>query len=84
MADLLNELDRVALTSDLPEENLSAGDEGTILMVFREGAGSYTGPDGYTVEFKSESGGRFPGYQLAHLRPEQVRPADTPARKVSA
>ena len=84
MADLLNELDRVALTSDLPEENLSAGDEGTIVMVFREGAGSYTGPDGYTVEFKSESGGRFPNYQLVSLPPEQVRPADTPARKVSA
>jgi hypothetical protein len=83
MADLLNELDRVALTSDLPEENLSAGDEGTIMMVFREGAGSYTGPDGYTVEFKSEGEGRFPSYQLVNLSPDQVHPADTPA-KVSA
>ena len=84
MADLLGELDRVALTSDLPGENLSAGDEGTVLIVFREGAGSYTGPDGYTVEFKSEGEGRFPNYHLANLSPDQVRPADTPARKVSA
>ena len=52
MADLLNELDRVALTSDLPEENLSAGDEGTIMMVFlRQIAGQ-----GHAVQFVEQVG----------------------------
>ena len=83
MDNLLSELDRVALTEDLPEKGLSTGDEGAIMMVFREGAGGYTGPDGYSVEFATESGGRFPDYQVVNLAPGQVRlveDAKAPAR----
>jgi hypothetical protein len=86
MADLLNEMDRVVLAEDLSAEDvtvgvkkgLPAGTEGLVVDVRQHGRGGYTGPDGYTVEFRSESGGRFPNYQLVHLSPEQVRPADEP------
>ncbi|PSR03117.1 MAG: hypothetical protein BRD47_01180 [Bacteroidetes bacterium QS_8_68_28] len=84
MADLIDEHEIVVLTEEVPVEDtfggpkkdLRAGTKGTIVDV-------RTNPDGYTVEFKSESEGRFPNYHLANLSPDQVRPADTPA-KVSA
>lgn len=83
MANLINEHEIVVLTEDVPAEdtfggpkkNLRAGVEGTIVDV-------HTDPDGYTVEFQSESGGRFPNYHLASLRPDQVRKASAdPARE---
>lgn len=70
MAELLDELDRCVLTEDVPEENLSAGDLGTIVMVHRSGEGNYTGPDGYEAEFTYLNGGTR---AVASLTPEQVR-----------
>ena len=48
MSDLLNELSVVALTRDLPDERLAAGDVGTIVLVHP--------PAGYTVEFVAFDG----------------------------
>jgi hypothetical protein len=83
MSDLsIKEHEEVLLTEDLPESGLRAGDRGVVVMVHHAGEGDYTGPDGYTVEFPPppHDGVR----PIVSLSPEQVRPADTPARKVSA
>ena len=82
MSDLsIKEHEEAVLTEDLPESGLRAGDRGVVVMVHRAGEGDYTGPDGYTVEFPPSPDGVRP---IVSLSPEQVRPADTPARKVSA
>lgn len=60
----INELDAVALTVDLPEHGLEAGDVGTAVMVHGEGAAfevEFVGYDGRTVA-------------LLTLDREQVRP----------
>jgi len=41
---MISELDRVVLTTDLPEYNLKTGDIGTVVLVHQEGLG-------YEVEF---------------------------------
>lgn len=46
---MIEELDIVALTRDLPEAKLAAGDTGTVGMV-------HEGGKGYTVEFTTFSG----------------------------
>lgn len=46
---MIDELERVALTRDLPESTLRAGDVGTVVHVYRERAA-------YEVEFVSFSG----------------------------
>lgn len=46
---MITELDRVALTTDLPEYNLKTGDIGTIVLVHQEGVG-------YEVEFMTLTG----------------------------
>ena len=46
---MINELDDVILTCDLPEHGLSAGDIGTVVLVHRRAAG-------YEVEFTSLDG----------------------------
>jgi hypothetical protein len=46
---MINELDDVILTCDLPEHGLSAGDIGTVVLVHR-------GAVGYEVEFTSLDG----------------------------
>ena len=84
MSDLsIKEHEEAVLTEDLPESGLRAGDRGVVVMVHHAGEGDYTGPDGYTVEFPPPPDGS--GVRpIVSLSPEQVRPADTPARKVSA
>ncbi|MFB2981500.1 DUF4926 domain-containing protein [Microseira sp. BLCC-F43] len=37
---MIAELDRVALTTDLPEYSLRTGDIGTVVLVHKEGLGS--------------------------------------------
>jgi len=64
-------LDRFVLTEDLPDHGLKAGDLGTIVMVYVPD-GSYTGPEGYTVEFTYLTGETR---AVVDLRPDQVRPA---------
>ena len=48
----INELDPVALTTDLPEHGLKRGDVGTVVLVHGNGAGfevEFVGYDGHTV-----------------------------------
>jgi hypothetical protein len=60
---MINELDSVILTCDLPEHGLSAGDIGTIVLVHRENKG-------YEVEFVSLDGETI---AVVTLFPHQVR-----------
>lgn len=60
----INELDAVALTSDLPAHGLKTGDVGTAVLVHGEGAAfevEFVGYDGHTVA-------------LLTLERDQVRP----------
>ena len=60
---MMQELDIVALTEDIPEHDLVAGDVGTVVLVHGEGAG-------YEVEFMT-----YWGHTIAvlSLLPSQIR-----------
>jgi hypothetical protein len=60
---MLEELERVALTEDLPEHGLKAGDIGMVLHVY----GDHTG---YEVEFLTLSGELV---ALVSVYPSQIR-----------
>lgn len=60
----MRELDVVALTRDLPEENLMKNDVGTVVAVHQGGAG-------YTVEFLTPDGDTV---ALVTLSPGDLRP----------
>lgn len=60
-ADTINELDVVALTTDVPTERLVRGQVGTVVMAYE--------PDAYEVEFV-DSEGRT--YALATLKVDQL------------
>ena len=62
---MINELDDVILTCDVPEHGLSAGDIGTVVLVHRNEAG-------YEVEFTALDGETI---AVLTLLPEQVRAA---------
>ena len=62
---MIEELDDVILTCDLPEHDLSAGDIGTVVLVHR-------GHKGYEVEFTSLDGETI---AVVTLMANQVRPA---------
>ena len=64
---MINELDDVILTSDLPEHGLSAGDIGTVVLVPRNAAG-------YEVEFTTLDGETI---AVLTLMPDQVRPTNS-------
>ena len=64
---MINELDDVILTCDLPEHGLSAGDIGTAVLVHRSAAG-------YEVEFTSLY---VETIAVVTLMASQVRPAQT-------
>lgn len=69
MVPHFRELDRVAITRDLPQEGLKAGDTGTVV-------GVHTAPtEAYTVEFSNPDGGER---ALCTLTPELLRPATGP------
>ena len=61
---MINELDSVVLTTDLPEHGLAKGDIGTVVLVHENGKG-------FTVEFMT-----LAGYTVAvvTLLADQVRP----------
>jgi Domain of unknown function (DUF4926) len=65
---MINELDLVVLTRDLPTERLTAGDVGTVVLVHQQGAG-------YEVEFTTLSGDTVAVVSLAasDVRPVQAR-----------
>ena len=61
---MIKEHDCVVLTSDLPEENLEAGDVGTVVHIHDGGAG-------YEVEFMTLTGETV---AIVTLKSGQVRP----------
>ena len=61
---MIDELDEVVLTCDLPDHGLAAGDIGTVVLVHDEGKG-------YEVEFMTLDGDTI---AVTTLRAEQVRP----------
>lgn len=60
---MINELDTVVLTEDLPEHGLKRGDLGTVVLLH--------GIEGYEVEFMTLDGQTL---AVASLLPRQVRP----------
>jgi len=60
---MIEELELVALTVDLPEHDLRAGDIGTVVDV-------HSGGQGYQVEFTTVRGETI---AVAAVRPDQVR-----------
>lgn len=64
---MINELDDVILTRDLPEHGLSAGDIGTVVLVHRKEAG-------YEVEFTALDGETI---AVLTLMADHVRPANS-------
>ncbi len=62
---MIEELDRVVLTHDLPGKKLKAGDVGTVVMIYKDG-------EAFEVEFMTLSGETF---ALETLRAGEVRPA---------
>lgn len=61
---MINELDSVVLTADLPKDGLTAGDIGTVVLVHENGRG-------FTVEFMTLAGTTI---AVATLMSHQVRP----------
>jgi hypothetical protein len=61
---MIDELNTVVLTTDLPQYGLCTGDLGTVVMVHQEGRG-------YTVEFMTLRGDTI---AVATLAADQVRP----------
>jgi len=61
---MIQELDRVVLTTDLPEHGLQAGDLGTVVLVHGD-------HQGYEVEFVTLSGETV---AVVSLFPTQLRP----------
>jgi hypothetical protein len=64
MTDVIEALDTVVLTTNLPEYHLQAGDVGTVIVVHRHG--------GYEVKFATLDGETVAEVTLT---PDQVRPA---------
>jgi hypothetical protein len=60
---MINELEAVVLTTDLPEHGLKAGDLGTVVLVHRH--------VDYEVEFMTLDGETV---AVVSLSPDQVRP----------
>ena len=60
---MINELDTVVLTEDLPEHGLQRGDLGTVVLLH--------GAQGYEVEFMTLDGQTL---VVTSLLPRQVRP----------
>jgi hypothetical protein len=62
---MIEDLDRVVLTRDLPDKKLKAGDVGTVVMVYKDG-------EAFEVEFMTIDGDTF---ALETLMAADVRPA---------
>jgi len=71
---MIRELDVVALTSDLPEHGLKAGDVGTVAMVHAGGAGfevefaTFTGETLAVVTLPPTAVRRLRQREIAHVR----------------
>ena len=75
---MINELDSVVLTTDVPELGLASGDIGTVVMVHDRGAG-------YEVEFVALDGETIGVTTLASNQIRSVREGEIAhARQVAA
>ena len=63
---MIAELERVVLTTDLPEHGLRAGDLGTVVLVHRDG-------EGYEMEFVTLAGETL---TIVTLTSDRVRPVE--------
>jgi hypothetical protein len=74
---MINELELVVLTHDIPEEQLEAGDVGTVV-------GVYSNPPGYEIEFSTFMGDTI---AVVTVLADAVRPIDsreiTHARRIA-
>jgi hypothetical protein len=72
---MINELDCIVLTTDIPEYGLTAGDIGTIVMVHETGRGfevEFVALDGETLAIASLSSTQIrpvTHHEIAHARP---------------
>ena len=72
---MIKELDRVVLTTDLPEHGLKQGDIGTVVLIHRGGAGyevEFLTLDGETVAVTSLLASQVRAInrkEIAHVRP---------------
>ncbi len=66
---MINEHDCVVLTEDMAEENLKAGDIGTVVHIHQSGAG-------YEVEFMTLAGETVAVVTLLHKQVRSVSPRD--------
>lgn len=63
---MINELDTVVLTVDIPSEGLKVGDVGAVVMVYQDGAS-------YEVEFTTFKGQTT---SVVTLAPHAIRPIE--------
>lgn len=63
-AHMINELDMIVLTADLPGHSLHAGDMGTVVLITKHG--------GYEVEFAMQDGETS---VVVSVSPDQLLPA---------
>ena len=72
---MINELDCIVLTTDIPEHGLTAGDIGTVVMVHKTGQGfevEFVALDGETLAVASLSAAQIRPIarrEIAHARP---------------
>jgi hypothetical protein len=64
---MIEELDAVVLTRDLPKEQLAAGDGGTVVLVHGGGA-TLTGDTVAVVTLDASSVRAVEGREIAHVR----------------
>jgi hypothetical protein len=75
---MIAELDRVVLTTDLPEHGLQRGDLGTVVLVHSGGAAyevEFMTLDGATLAVVTLTGGQIRGIhpgEIAHVRSVQA------------
>ena len=75
---MIKELDRVVLTTDLPEHGLKQGDIGTVVLIHRGGAGyevEFLTLDGETVAVTSLLASQVRAInrkEIAHVRPLEL------------
>lgn len=66
---MIKNLDRVVLTTDLPDEGLAKGDIGTVVLVHRGGAG-------YEVEFMTLTGDTVAVVTLMKTQVRRIAPRE--------
>lgn len=69
---MIQELDQIVLTVNIPEHDLRAGDVGTVVDIHTQGAPG----TGYSVEFQTMSGATIAVLELEEAQIRATRPTD--------